>query len=98
MFIITTDLPSSAGTMVMDGSFLRFVIAMSFSLEMLRVLSGVLFFKMFTTDACIVALELSGSLKIPVSMFAMILEVGMDLRVVAKFNPFCSVMVSLILS
>ena len=66
MFITTTDLPLSAGTMVMDGSFLRFLITVSFSLEMLGVVSGVLVFKMFTTDARIVALELSGSLKIPV--------------------------------
>ena len=34
-----------------------------------------------------VALEFWGRLKIPFSMFAMKLETGMDLGVVAKLNP-----------
>ena len=88
MFITTSGLPLSTGSIVGDGSRLRFIIAVSCSFEMLRVVLGLLFFKTFTTDARIVSLELSGTLRIPVLMFAMILEVGMDLGVVAKFSPF----------
>ena len=73
--------------MIIEESFLRFFIAVRCCFKTFETVSGLLFFKMLTTDAHMVALEFWGRLKIPFSMFAMKLETGMDLGVVAKLNP-----------
>ena len=92
--ITTTDLPLSAGRIVMVSSFLKILSAFSSSFDML-VLKGVLHvLNMLVTPTRTVSLAVWLRLQIPVSIDDNIFETGTFFGVMAKLKPFMRAAIS----